>query len=669
ITLTGSTTICQGTSTTITASGGGTYSWNTGVTTAAVNVSPASTTTYSVQVTKTGCVKDSTFTINVNPKPALTVTPPSPGICSGGSVGLTASNASTYAWSPSSGLNTTTGASVTASPASTSTYTVIGTSALGCKDTSSVTVTVGASLTASITGKDTVCAGNSTTLTAAGGSSYKWSNGSTSAAINVTPASTATYSVLVSSGTCKDSSTVTVKVNPSFVAGISGVTSICNGNSTTLTATGGGTYAWSTGVTTASINVSPASTSTYSVQVDKGGCIKDSTVSVTVNNPPAVTITKGSTICAGKSVILTATGGGTYAWSNGATTSVINVSPASTITYSVTVSNGCPKDTSTVITVSPSPIVTISGSNSICAGSNTTLTASGGGTYAWNTGVTTAVINVTPASTTTYSVQVSNGTCNTDTTITVTVNAKPIPSVSAMRTICDGTTTLLSAGGGSTYAWSPVAGLNCTSCPTVAASPNTTTNYTVVIANGGCAATDSVKVIVNPMPVGTANGSTTIIAGQNTPITILPVAAGETYSWSPSASLSCTNCANPTASPIVTTTYYVIITDSGGCTKMDSVVIIVDKNCGAVFVPEAFSPNGDGQNDVLYVRGDCIKTMDFVVFDRWGNKVFESMDVSNGWDGKYNGQPMNAGTYVYYLHALNIYNADFTQKGNITLVR
>ncbi|HXB13810.1 MAG TPA: gliding motility-associated C-terminal domain-containing protein, partial [Bacteroidia bacterium] len=87
------------------------------------------------------------------------------------------------------------------------------------------------------------------------------------------------------------------------------------------------------------------------------------------------------------------------------------------------------------------------------------------------------------------------------------------------------------------------------------------------------------------------------------------------------------------------------------------------------FVPNAFSPNNDGQNDVLYVKSPCIKSMDFMIYDRWGNRVFESNNVNNGWDGMYNGQPMNTGTYVYYLDASMLDGSAIKKHGNISLVR
>ena len=563
------------------------------------------------------------------------------------------------------------GSVVTANPASTQTFTIIGTSALGCNDTTTVTVTVGASLTASITGKDTVCLGSSTTLTASGGSNYAWSNGSSNAAINVSPAVNTTYSVMVSSGSCKDSAKVTVTVSPPISAGISGTSSICTGSNTTLTATGGGTYVWNTGATTSSINVSPVVSTGYTVQINKNGCSKDTNITVAVTNPPVVTISKDTTICSGNAVTLKVTGGGSYAWSNGSTNSIIAVSPASTTTYTVGVNNGCVKDTNTVITVKASPVVTLSGSNSICQGSNTTITATGGGTYSWSGGTTStsSTINVSPATTTTYSLQVSNGTCAKDTSVVVSVNAKPSPGITGPQTICAGDGVNLIATGGATYTWTPAAGLSNPAIFNPVATPVITTVYTVTVANGGCSAKDSVSVTVKPAAAGNACCSTTITSGESTTLGITSSSVGETYSWSPTTGLSCNNCQNPTAKPTTTTVYHVTITDSDGCSKEDSVTITVKENCGTIFVPEAFSPNGDGKNDVLYVRGDCIETMNFQVYDRWGNKMFESTNTSIGWDGKYNGQPMDAGSYVYYLNGTDIYNNAFKQKGNVTLVR
>ena len=152
--------------------------------------------------------------------------------------------------------------------------------------------------------------------------------------------------------------------------------------------------------------------------------------------------------------------------------------------------------------------------------------------------------------------------------------------------------------------------------------------------------------------------------GQNVQLTS---SGGTNYNWVPASGLSCANCPNPSASPAVTTTYTLTVSSDSGCSA--STTITIEVSCGTVFVPEAFSPNGDGQNDYLYVRGDCIKDVDFIVFDRWGNKVFETTDKSIPWNGMYKGEVMNTGSYVYSLSATMYDGSSVTKKGNVTLVR
>jgi gliding motility-associated-like protein len=671
VTITGTDSICAGSSTTLTASGGTSYNWSTGATTSSINVTPASTTTYTVGITALGCTKDTGFTVTVSPVPYVSITPPAPNICTGGSIGLSATGATSYTWSPAIGLTCTNCANPTANPAGTTTYTVIGKGVGGCKDTAFVTVTVG-NLTATVTGTDTICNGSSTTLTVSGGSSYSWSTGATTSSISVNPASTTTYSVIASSGTCSDTVFYPVVVNPVPSVSISPpAATICNSGSIGLLATGATSYTWlpPTGLTCnncANPTANPASTTTYTVIGKSAGCTDTVMVVVTVGNVTA-SVTGTDTICKGGSTMLTVSGGTTYAWSNGATTSSITVNPNSTITYSVIASNGPCSDTAFYpVVVNPVPNAQITGNSGICIGDSTWLKAAGGGTYLWNNAATTDSIKVKPGSTTSYTVTVSNGNCTSKDSITVTVNSKPVPTISLGDTVCAGTPVQLNATGGTSYTWAPPTGLSSSTISNPIATPAVTTKYIVTVANGGCTAKDSVTIGVNPVPLATANGSTTITKGDSAVLIVTP---GYQYSWTPTAGLSCTTCPNPKASPTVTTTYYVTITDSGGCSIIDSLVVIVKENCGAVFVPTGFSPNGDGQNDVLYVKGNCIQSMELDIYDRWGNLVFKSEDPSIGWDGTYQGKVMDAANFVYRFTALLIDGTLVNKKGNITLVK
>ena len=152
-----------------------------------------------------------------------------------------------------------------------------------------------------------------------------------------------------------------------------------------------------------------------------------------------------------------------------------------------------------------------------------------------------------------------------------------------------------------------------------------------------------------------------------TPV-ITPNAGGK-YSWSPSSGLSCTNCQNPIAGPIGTTTYTLQVTNDSGCVAVSQITVTINYDCGEVFVPNGFSPNADGENDLECVYGRCIETIYFAIYDRWGEKVFDTSDPKQCWDGMFRGQAMNTASFVYYLNAKLVTGETLTKRGNINLVR
>ncbi len=148
--------------------------------------------------------------------------------------------------------------------------------------------------------------------------------------------------------------------------------------------------------------------------------------------------------------------------------------------------------------------------------------------------------------------------------------------------------------------------------------------------------------------------------------------SGVTYQWSPASSLNNTTTADPIATPLVTTIYYVTMRDQYGCTKTDSVIIyVIDINCREpyIYVPNAFTPNNDNNNDVLFVRSKVFESMKFSIFDRWGEKVFETDNINKGWDGYFNGKMCQPGVFVYYLEGTCLNKRTFNKQGNITLIR
>jgi gliding motility-associated-like protein len=188
----------------------------------------------------------------------------------------------------------------------------------------------------------------------------------------------------------------------------------------------------------------------------------------------------------------------------------------------------------------------------------------------------------------------------------------------------------------------------------------------LIAANGSGADTTTTTITVGTPPSVTASADTTIDLGNSVPLTAIGSGSGS-YSWSPSSGLSCSNCANPNASPTQSTSYIVTYTE-GSCSATDTVNVFVNIIEG-IGVPNAFTPNGDGVNDVLFVQGQGIVAMQFIVYNRFGQQVFKTTDQSLGWDGTHNGKEINGGVFVYYLEYTLISGATGVIKGDVTLRR
>jgi len=391
---------------------------------------------------------------------------------------------------------------------------------------------------------------------------------------------------------CRDTVSKPVSTQGPPVADAGPDRAICIGDTAALAGSGGVTYSWSPASTLSDPNISnpsafPDSTTTYTLTVfDSIGCSDTDDVTVAVHPLPIVG-SAAPAICIGDSAQLNASGGISYMWSPDSTLSNPNTanpmaSPLTSTTYTVTVTdiNGCVNTVSTTLVVHPLPTPTVSASNKfLCNGQSVQLNATGGVSYSWSPATYLNNPNIpnpvsSPPFTATYVVTVtdSNG-CKAKDTIIINVYPLPNYTISPDVTICRGDSASLAADGGVTYTWYPPAGLSCTDCSNPIASPDSTTTYHVDITNGaGCTATDSIRVTVNPPPPITLSADTGICDSRSYPIT---ASGGATYSWSPSASLSCANCPNPIASPDSTTTYVVTVTSAKGCSNTDSVTVAV----------------------------------------------------------------------------------------------
>lgn len=383
----------------------------------------------------------------------------------------------------------------------------------------------------------------------------------------------------------RDTLVVRVRDLPPVGAGPGGT--ICEGDTLALSAFGGASYQWSpagslVGANTATPQALPTATNTYQVDItDAFGCVRSFPVTVNVNPLPTVGISNDTSNCPGQGVPLQASGGISYSWTPTASLSNPNVanpiaSPTVPTTYVVLVTdaNGC--ENQGQVTVTPHA-AEVSADVALCLGDTALLQASGGIAYQWTpaTGLsdpTVANPQAFPSATTTYTVAVTDSTgCTDDAQVTVTVNPLPSLTFGADDEVCLGDTLTLSVGGGVSYQWENDPTLLGGNQAQPQVVPIASQFYVVTATDAnGCAATDSIFVMVNALPVIEA-GADTVQCGDQA--IGLMASGGVSYLWSPDSSLSDPAVANPLADPDTSTTYYVLGTDANGCSALDSVFV------------------------------------------------------------------------------------------------
>ncbi len=599
--------ICVGGSATLTASGASTYTWNPGNLIGSPQiVSPLTTTNYTVSGTNaSGCTNSQTITLTVNSLPVILPSASPATICAGASSTLTGTGASSYTWNPGSLI----GSSATVSPLVTTQYTVSGTLG-GCSSQNTINVTVqSAPVVGASASNLTVCAGQSTTLTGSGAITYTWNPGNlVGTSVTVTPAVSTVYTVTGNNGICNGTNTIAITVNSlPTISALASPSNICLGSSSTLTATGALSYTWNPGALTgSSVNVTPGATTNYVVTgVNLAGCTNTAAATVSVNSIPVLTLSSSpSTICAGATSTLSASGATTYTWNPGALTGAnVTVSPVSTTIYTVTGANGsCSSSQTLQLVVNPTPTINATATPTIvCPGGSSTLSASGAISYTWNPGgVINATVNVTPAVSTTYTVSGTNGFgCNGTRTISVIVNPTPTITLVATNTsICSGNSTTITANttgaGPYSYTWNPGA----LSGSSVVVSPLTSTIYTVNGTNStGCLGTRTINIIVTPTPTVNLSSSLNPICSGNS--TTLSATGATSYTWNPGSLSGSSVVVSP-----LTTTQYTVVGQTGICTASNVITVTVNPTPTLVLNPSFTSTTiCSGSNITATVTG------------------------------------------------------------------
>jgi hypothetical protein len=576
-----------------------TPSWSPAAGLSATNIlnpvaTPTATTTYTLSSTApNGCVGTDQVVVTVNALPANGPVLAPAALCAGASA-VVSNSVPNGVWSTSTptliSLNAATGG-ITGIAAGTATVSYTTTGSNGCTKVNSANITINPLPVAVVSSSNgaAICQGTSTVLSAPSAASYLWNNGSTASSLNISNGGT--YSVVLTSAagcvsTPSAPYTVTVNPLPTANVAVSGPTVFCAGGSVTLTASGGNTYTWSNNTTSASLNATQSGTYTATVTSAQGCSVTTPAVNVTVNALPIANIVASGplTYCQGGSLTLSATGIGSYQWSNGSTAAILPITASGTYSYTITNAAGCSATSSpAVVQINPVPVVAaVTGNNSVCMGATTSYSnATSGGTWtSLNPNIATVdasgVITglMAGSSVINYTVTNSSG-CSTIASKTIIVNPVPsaITQVNGNTTFCSGGSVTLVAPPADTYLWS-------NNATTQTITVNSSGNYSVTTTLSGCTGTSiPVAVTVNALPATNITASATALCPGATATLSVPTAA--TYLWSNGA-------ITPSIATSTPGTYSVTVTNANGCSATSAPVTLTAATTPTVTV----TPNG-----------------------------------------------------------------------------
>lgn len=506
-------------------------------------------------------------------------------------------------------------------------------------------------------GNDTaICPGDSILLSVNNCSncSYYWQDGSADPFYLVTQ--DGSYFVNVNNQCGLTSDVINIFANPLPEVFLGNDTAFCGtGNPIVLNAFNpSSSYFWSNGSTASSLSVTAGGT--YWVQVSNECGTTGDTILISITPVPAVDLGDDAFICNGNSLLLTAgtSSGMQYQWQDSSANSTFLVTSGGL--YWVSAGNSCGSDTDSIlITEGSSPVIDLGDDISFCLGNSAILSAGGGNyQYLWSNGTAGSVLQVD--STGTYWVQATNSCGTVSDTVDVAVNPLPVVELGKDSALCIGDTVKLDVTQpGCTYLWQ-----NNSTGPVfyIVSDGNYWVNVTTAY---GCRSSDTISIFTGAKPLFTLGEDTAICPDNEVWLDISSYSYQ--FEWH-DGSAGTTFLARDSG------LYYAKATNICG-SYTDSIYIgEIDCECH-VDVPSAFSPNNDGANDILYLRGNCVIEIDFYIYDRWGQLVFESHDLSNGWDGTLKGKKMDTAVFVYYLTARSYYNSEteFLKKGNISLIR
>lgn len=539
---------------------------------------------------------------------------------------------------------------------------------------------------------------------------YFWDFGDGASSTNISPthtyADTGTYNVKLvinRNEPCGDSATTQVKVYPLFKPDIE-VRGLCVNKSTSFldktTATYGtvDSWQWDFGDLNVATDVSSERNPAYTyaqtgpknirlIATSSKGCRDTTFKTIDIYDKPQVGLRfRDTLICNGDQLQLEAIGSGTFSWTPAAgvvnvNTATPTVTPSSTTNYVVTLDDdGCVNTDSVRVRVVNFVTLRAIEDTTICATDSLRLSAvTDGLRYQWDpaAGVSDPTVlspAVAPATTTTYKITASIGHCSATDDVKVTTIPYPIANAGPDTVICYNSSAQLQGSiVGRTFNWFPGAFLtNATTLNPVARPAQSISYILTAYDDQGCPkpGRDTVVVFVLPEVRAYAGGDTAVVVGQQVQ---LKATGGMGYIWSPATALSNSEIPDPVAvydGSLESVRYQVVVNDEAGCTDTAYVQVRIFKTDPRIFVPTAFTPNGDSNNDIFRPIAAGMNRIEFFrVFNRWGELVFSTTENGQGWDGRLNGQEQASGTYVWVVKGIDYTGKVFSAKGTVTLIR
>jgi gliding motility-associated-like protein len=720
-TLTSNSPICVGQGLNLAANGAVTYNWTGPNAFASAVQNPTITNavtsnggTYSVVLTAANtCSILATIPITINSLPTVSAT--STLVCLGQNININANSVvgATYFWtgpnSYTSNIQNSIIANAQASLAGV--YNVIATSVSGCTNTAALTVTIAPLPTPNIASNSPVCVNSPLNLNGSGGTTYAWLGPNAFASVlqnpsinNVSALANGVYTLLVSSGTCSASTTATITINALPLVIINNAVLACQTKPFNLTASGGVTYSWTgpNGFNSTQQNPSIASAAltnsgVYNVVVTNANtCSASAQTTVTVNANPVIT-TISNVVCIGTTATLNANGANSYSWIGPNNFSsvqqsplVTNVSNLSVGVYTVigTALNTCTNMATASIGILSLPTPSINSNAPVCLNTKLNLQGSGGINYSWTgpNNFTSSLQNpsitvISNAYMGVYTLRVTdaNGCANT---IALPVVINPLPTGTLVSNVAQNCVpfcadfNVLTASPLQSINWinsngGVVNGNGLTKCFTTDGDYNFTASFT---DGNGCSNTASFVVTAYPKPAADFvwNPSVPLEDTEPTQFKDITITGGPIveWRWMFINDTYTSNLQSPSFLFVNVGTYPVAMTvkNKWGC--MDTVVnlIKVAEDYG-LYIPNAFTPNGDGTNDFFQPKGYGVTKYTLTIFDRWGEKLFVTTEFAKGWDGNFKGQPCKEEVYVYKVTLTNSFGKAVEKTGHVTLTR